>query len=482
MDTRRQWTTVALWVLVIFGSVNAATVRRSAPVVYSDTSVESDVIYQNKVVCFISASNQNYNYDSLGPGLCTHFILIDLIGVNSDGKLLLMQRTSRALTLFLEFKERLQQAGDPARFILAVGGVNQRCTQFSRAVNGTDQVYVLVDNVVTFANKHGLDGIDIAWFYPGQFGGRFVDRANLVLLLQQLSLRMQACGMTLSMTVGVDPRDIEISYDVPKIDLYVDFVNLLTGDYHDPKKPSHVSPLYPSDSDDRLNIDYSVRAYIRAGLNPQKIVVLTSTYAYLYTLKLCVNGGPASVKSVQKLSKLSAQEIIERENFYTSWDDARMVPYATLTHGLNKKWITFNDIESHRRKAEYVLKTQLGGIGAFTIDQDDYDGFASGIPYPFLWALVNIVRPELVYEDCPLLIDDDVPVQYLPNAPCNTCGGNRDTFNQYFQQNTCPQQIRFEQSPDEDVSYRNAGGACSACLASAVTAPPITTTTTTTVS
>lgn len=158
------------------------------------------------------------------------------------------------MTLFLEFKERLQQAGDPARFILAVGGVNQRCTQFSRAVNGTDQVYVLVDNVVTFANKHGLDGIDIAWFYPGQFGGRFVDRANLVLLLQQLSLRMQACGMTLSMTVGVDPRDIEISYDVPKIDLYVDFVNLLTGDYHDPKKPSHVSPLYPSDSDDRLNI------------------------------------------------------------------------------------------------------------------------------------------------------------------------------------------------------------------------------------
>lgn len=140
------------------------------------------------------------------------------------------------------------------------------------------------------------------------------------------------------------------------------------------------------------------------------------------------------MKSVQKLSKLSAQEIIERENFYTSWDDARMVPYATLTHGLNKKWITFNDIESHRRKAEYVLKTQLGGIGAFTIDQDDYDGFASGIPYPFLWALVNIVRPELVYEDCPLLIDDDVPVQYLPNAPCNTCGGNRDTFNQYFQQ------------------------------------------------
>lgn len=159
-----------------------------------------------------------------------------------------------ALTQFTEFRDRIQQSGDPARFILAIGGVNQKCTQFSRAVNGTDHQYELVDNIVAFVTKYGLDGIDIAWFYPGQFGGRRTDKTNLVLFLQQLHLRMQACDMSLSLTVGVDPRDIEISYDVPQIDLYVDFVNFLTGDYHDPKKPSHVSPLYPSDAEDRLNI------------------------------------------------------------------------------------------------------------------------------------------------------------------------------------------------------------------------------------
>lgn len=86
---------ITLGVLLAIGVVNGVSVRRSTPVVYPESSLECDSSYQFKIVCFISASNQNYNYDSLGPGLCTHFILVDLVGVNGDGKLLLMQRSSR---------------------------------------------------------------------------------------------------------------------------------------------------------------------------------------------------------------------------------------------------------------------------------------------------------------------------------------------------------------------------------------------------
>lgn len=93
MDTAK-W--IALGVLLAVSVVvNGGSVRRSIPVVFPDSSIECDSTYQIKIVCYISASNQNYNYDSLGPGLCTHFILIDLVGVNGEGKLLLMQRSSR---------------------------------------------------------------------------------------------------------------------------------------------------------------------------------------------------------------------------------------------------------------------------------------------------------------------------------------------------------------------------------------------------
>lgn len=160
-----------------------------------------------------------------------------------------------------------------------------------------------------------------------------------------------------------------------------------------------------------------MKTYIQAGLNPQKIVILLSTYAYLYTMRIPPKGGQAELKSVQKLSKLSAQEIIERENFLISWDDARMVPYASSSQGSYKKWITFNDIESHRKKAAFVLDHQLGGIGAFSIDQDDYEGYANLGPYPFLWAVVDILRPESKF------VDFNVPVQVIPDNPC-PCAGN----------------------------------------------------------
>lgn len=56
---------------------------------------EQDQGYQTKVVCFVSASNEDYDYANLSPGMCTHFILIDLIGLNAEGRLLLLQRSSR---------------------------------------------------------------------------------------------------------------------------------------------------------------------------------------------------------------------------------------------------------------------------------------------------------------------------------------------------------------------------------------------------
>lgn len=164
--------------------------------------------------------------------------------------------------------------------------------------------------------------------------------------------------------------------------------------------------------------------------------MLTSTHGYLYTLNLCTADGEATVESVRKLNKYRVQEVLEREKFYVSWDDTRQVPYGTLAHGIaEKQWITFSDMESHRRKAQFVLKYQLGGIGVFTCDQEgeedtvDTGGCSKGIPFPFLWAIVDTVRPKMKYESPPLIIKDDVKVQHVPDKQCvsleNRKPGNR---------------------------------------------------------
>lgn len=47
-----------------------------------------------KIVCFISAANGQFNYGSLQTGWCTHYILIDLVVVNSEGNLLIIEQSS----------------------------------------------------------------------------------------------------------------------------------------------------------------------------------------------------------------------------------------------------------------------------------------------------------------------------------------------------------------------------------------------------
>lgn len=168
------------------------------------------------------------------------------------------------------------------------------------------------------------------------------------------------------------------------------------------------------------------------------------------------------VKSVQKLSNLCVRDILEQESFHTSWDQARMVPYGTLTQDTSKKWITFNDLESHRQKAEFVKKYQLAGIGVFTLDQDVTDERSGAVPFPFLWVLVKVLRPDVEFrmlsrivceditevqvEKSPQENDEDVLVQYVPDGDASMCGGG------------CAKSKPVEV---EDKQYQNAPGGAS---------------------
>uniref|UniRef100_A0A182PDN9 GH18 domain-containing protein n=1 Tax=Anopheles epiroticus TaxID=199890 RepID=A0A182PDN9_9DIPT len=369
------------------------------------------------IVCFITASNEHYDYDSLRTGLCSHIVLIDLIGVGKDGELELLQTSSRSLHRFSKLRQHFSDVGDEAKFIISIGGVAQKSSHFSKALKTPESRYALSDELISFVIKHKLGGIDIAWFYPAQFGGAESDRTNLIVFLRDLYLRTNACGLTLSLTVGVDPKDIEVSYDVPRINEVVDFVNLLTGDYHNPTTPTHISPLYGQGPRDRLNINYSVMSYIEAGLNPRKIVIMGSCYAYLYISKIEKNDTCTTTKlrTVMRLSYLSATELVTRESFRTSWDDMRHVPYGTLTKGITKKWLTYNDVDSMRRKADYAQHLQLGGMGLFSVDEDDYGGRTGVGRYPMLRAIVSILYPEL---DC----SEEDPEEEIETIVCPYTG------------------------------------------------------------
>lgn len=94
------------------------------------------------------------------------------------------------------------------------------------------------------------------------------------------------------MAVPAGTEYVERGYDIPKLNKYLDWFNLLTYDFHSSKEPAvnHHAPLYPLEVPDEynydgeLNIDFSVQFYLNLGADPNKLVLGLPTYGRSYTL------------------------------------------------------------------------------------------------------------------------------------------------------------------------------------------------------
>ncbi|XP_058465244.1 probable chitinase 10 [Malaya genurostris] len=203
--------------LLIFGTVSVSEVSAHA-VGITGQIWETGRGYETENGCHISADNfSKANYGRVPLGMCSHVILIDWVGLSKDGKLLPVKKSSRALSLFRELKQRFRQAGDPASFVVSIGRINQTSMHLPRAARETNGRCAVIDNVLSFVMKHGFDGVDIELMYPEQFGGSEASKENLELWLKQLWMRLDEIGRSLSLTVRVDPRVISASYDADQI-------------------------------------------------------------------------------------------------------------------------------------------------------------------------------------------------------------------------------------------------------------------------
>jgi hypothetical protein len=63
-----------------------------------------------------------------------------------------------------------------------------------------------------------------------------------------------------------------------------------------------------------------------------------------------------------------------KKNTKIYWDDISMVPFAIVNSYSDKTnlWISYEDIKSARRKADYVKKNNLGGVAIMSLDNDDF--------------------------------------------------------------------------------------------------------------
>uniref|UniRef100_A0A914Z8Q6 GH18 domain-containing protein n=1 Tax=Panagrolaimus superbus TaxID=310955 RepID=A0A914Z8Q6_9BILA len=93
-------------------------------------------------------------------------------------------------------------------------------------------------SAIDFINKYNFDGIDIDWEYP-ESG----DKDNFAKLLKDLKAVSNKKLVTIA--TASDSVKIDAGYDVPEIAKSVDFVNVMTYDFHGSweQKTGQNSPL-----------------------------------------------------------------------------------------------------------------------------------------------------------------------------------------------------------------------------------------------
>ncbi|CAH1179462.1 unnamed protein product [Phaedon cochleariae] len=294
--------------------------------------------------------------------------------------------------------------------MLAIGGWNEGSSRFSSMVANPDRRKEFVKNAIKFLRLNHFDGLDLDWEYPSfRDGGKPRDRDNYAQLVQELreefdreSSKTGRSRLLLTMAVPAGIEYINKGYDVPKLTKYLDWMNILSYDYHSAFEPAvnHHAPLYSLEEDSEynyegdLNIDHTIKHYLELGAEPNKLVLGIPTYGRSYTLfnpDAFEIGSPADGpgemgEATRENGYLAYYEIcdyVKNQDWEVEQPNSKaMGPYAFKEN----QWVGYDDEDIVRRKAEYVAENSLGGIMFWAIDNDDFRGDCHGKAYPLIEA------------------------------------------------------------------------------------------------
>lgn len=114
------------------------------------------------------------------------------------------------------------------------------------------------------------------------------DKESFTAFVKELSAVFKPKGLLLSSAVSPSKRVISAGYDVPELSKYLDWISVMTYDFHGQwdKKTGHVAPLYvrPDDWEPTFNANFSINYWIELGAPPRKLVMGAPLYGQSFSL------------------------------------------------------------------------------------------------------------------------------------------------------------------------------------------------------
>lgn len=240
---------------------------------------------RTKLVCYYTAtaaaSPTALLPADINPHLCTH-INVGMVWIH-DNQLRVDAPVGRALQAVTALKD----ANPRLRVLVWVGGA--AATGFERMVaNHTNRMQFIRSLKRTLELYH-LDGVDLDWEFPRS---SYRQRQHLSQLLHEIRREYQRERRTylLSLAVAAPEGIAYFAYDVAEVNQYVDYINLMTYDFHAYSWWTPFTglnaPLFRRSGDApylaELNINGSAFYWHSRGMDKSKIVVGLPTYGHSF--------------------------------------------------------------------------------------------------------------------------------------------------------------------------------------------------------
>lgn len=345
---------------------------------------QSNDVPTYKLVCYYNfpTNEQSLQVKDLDASLCTHINAAFAEIVNNS--MVLDNSSQNVLTDLVKLKE----ANKNLKILLCVGGAGKTSGYLEMVMNHANRKR-FIQSVLYYVKNYNIDGVDLDWEFPNEDpDGDKHQRMHFTQLLQELrhTVNIQTkYKFLISVAVAAPTTIIDNSYDVPYMNEYVDYINLMAYDYHFYTKITPFtginSPLYATSSEKfylaSLNINYTTNYWNYLGMDRTKIIVGLPTYGHTFTLANARNDGLyAPALGIGKLGSLGFVDYPQVCSFLSSnhispvFDMDTKSPYASKAY----EWISFDNTESFMYKTEFIRDNKFGGVMVYCLNSDDHQG------------------------------------------------------------------------------------------------------------
>ncbi|KAI1840789.1 hypothetical protein JX266_012996 [Neoarthrinium moseri] len=255
---------------------------------------------------------------------------------------------------------------------------------FGNIASSSSNRQKFADNMVTFLDAYGFDGIDIDWEYPGagDRGGREEDTKNYVEMLKTLRETFDDSGRELGITFTAPSSYWYLKwFDLPGLMKYADWVNLMSYDLHGTWDSTNPIGSIVQAHTNLTEIKLATELFWRVEIPPHKIALGFGFYGRAFTLQNpsctvpgCPFSGGADPGSCTATSGYLAyyeiQDILnENPDIKVIHDEDAAVKYFTWG---DDQWISYDDADTFKQKIEWADNIGFSGALIWASDLDDY--------------------------------------------------------------------------------------------------------------